>query len=53
MKEGNNFKSDSSDSPRAAVRIVSHGLAYPFRESTLNTLDEDGDEIVSSLFLVL
>jgi hypothetical protein len=47
------FKDDRADGVRAAARTVARRLAYPFRQSTLQILDEDVDEIVSHLSLAL
>ncbi|RYP18310.1 hypothetical protein DL765_004030 [Monosporascus sp. GIB2] len=51
--EVNKFKQKSADSVQAAVRITARRVAYPFRQSTLQKLDEDIDEIVAHLSLAL
>ncbi|KAM0254880.1 hypothetical protein ACHAQJ_006317 [Trichoderma viride] len=47
------FKNDPADGVRAAARTVARRLAYPYRQSTLQILDEDVDKIVSHLSLAL
>jgi len=47
------FKRDPADGIRATIRTAGRRLAYPLRESTLQKLDEDVDEILSSLSLAL
>jgi len=51
--ETEKFKDKSADGIRAAARTATRRLEYPFRQSTLQKLDEDIDEIVSHLSLAL
>lgn len=51
--ENKKFKDNSSDSIRAVARTATRRLAYPFRQSTLQKLDENIEETVSSLSLAL
>lgn len=51
--ENDKFKDGPKDSIRAAAQTASRRLAYPFRQSTLQKLDEAIDETVSQLSLVL
>lgn len=47
------FTGESTHGIRAAGRTAAYQVAYPFRQSTLQKLEEDIDEIVSHLFRVL
>jgi len=47
QRETEKFKDKSADGIRAAARTATRRLEYPFRQSTLQKLDEDIDEIVS------
>ncbi|KAK1763796.1 hypothetical protein QBC33DRAFT_596465 [Phialemonium atrogriseum] len=53
QSENDKFKGGSKDGIRAAAQTASRRLAYPFRQSTLQKLDENIDETVSQLSLVL
>jgi hypothetical protein len=53
QREADKFKDSSLQGVRAAARTVSRRLAYPFRQSTLQKLEEDIDEIVAHLNLTL
>lgn len=53
QRETDKFKDKSADGIRAAARTATRRLEYPFRQSTLQKLDEDIDEIVSHLSLAL
>ncbi|GKT42418.1 vegetative incompatibility protein HET-E-1 [Colletotrichum spaethianum] len=52
-EESQKFKKMPVDSVRTAIRVTSRRLAYPFRQSTLQKLDEDIDELVTHLSLAL
>ncbi|RYP53073.1 hypothetical protein DL768_001850 [Monosporascus sp. mg162] len=51
--EADKFKQKSADSVQAAARITARRVAYPFRQSTLQKLEEDIDAIVAHLSLSL
>lgn len=51
--EANKFKQNATDGVRSAVRGAARRVAYPFRQSTLQKLDEDIDEVVHHLSLAL
>ncbi|EAQ90491.1 hypothetical protein CHGG_02426 [Chaetomium globosum CBS 148.51] len=52
-KETEKFTQSASGSVTAAVRVTGRRLAYPFRQSTLQKLDEDIAEICANLTLAL
>ena len=47
------FKSKPADSTRVAARTAAYRVVYPFRQSTLQKLDENIDEAVSHLSFAL
>ena len=47
------LRGESTHGIRAAARTAAYKVAYPFRQSTLQKLDENIDEIVSHLTLAL
>jgi ankyrin repeat domain-containing protein 50 len=47
------FKDNSEDGIRATARTAARRVAYPFRQSTLQKLEEDVDETISHLSLAL
>ncbi|ORY68357.1 uncharacterized protein BCR38DRAFT_471936 [Pseudomassariella vexata] len=51
--EANKFEQKSTDGIRTAAKATARLVAYPFRQSTLQKLDEDIDEIVAHLSLAL
>jgi hypothetical protein len=51
--EANKFKAKSAEGFQAIAKATARRVAYPFRQSTLQKLDEDIDEIVSHLSLAL
>ena len=51
--EAEKLKGHSTDGIRANARTAAYRVAYPFRQSTLQKLSEDIDEIVSHLSLGL
>jgi ankyrin repeat domain-containing protein 50 len=51
--EVDKFKDQSTKGIQAAVRTATRRIAYPFRQSTLQKLDEDIDSIVFHLSLAL
>jgi hypothetical protein len=51
--ENEKFRDNSNHSVAAAALTATRRLAYPFRQSTLQKLDEDIDETVSHLSLTL
>lgn len=51
--ETTKLKGKSTDGTRAVARTAAYRATYPFRQSTLQKLDEDIDEIVSHLSLAL
>lgn len=53
QSETEKFKGKTTDGIRATARTTAYRIAYPFRQSTLQKLDEDIDEIVSHLSLAL
>ena len=53
QNEYDKFKDNSANDLHAAARTIARRLAYPFRQSTLQKLDEDVDEIVSHLSLAM
>jgi len=53
QNEANKFKDNPTNGIRATARTAARKVAYPFRQSTLQALDEDVDEIVSHLSLAL
>jgi hypothetical protein len=53
QRENEKFEENPANGMRAAARTATRRLAYPFRQSTLQKLDEDIDEIVSHRSLAL
>lgn len=53
QQETDKFTQTRSAGVTAAVRVTGRRLAYPFRQSTLQKLDEDIDEICANLTLAL
>jgi hypothetical protein len=53
QSKADKFRDNSADGIRDAARTAARKLAYPFRQSTLQALNEDIDEIVSHLSLAL
>ncbi len=53
QRKCNKFKDNPAKDIRAAARTATYRLAYPFRQSTLQKLDENVDEVVSHLSLAL
>ena len=53
QSETKKLRGKSTDGIRAAARTAAYKVAYPFRQSTLQKLDEDIEEIVSHLSLAL
>ncbi|KAL8718670.1 MAG: hypothetical protein Q9225_004223 [Loekoesia sp. 1 TL-2023] len=53
QSETEKFRGESTQGIRAAARTAAYKVAYPFRQSTLQKLDENIDEIVSHLSLAL
>jgi hypothetical protein len=51
--EANKFTKTQIDSVQAAVRTTARRVAYPFRKSTLEKLNEDIDEVTNRLKLAL
>src|SRR5215469_12284716 len=53
QSETEKFKGKTTDGIRATARTAAYRIAYPFRQSTLQKLEENIDEIVSHLSLAL
>ncbi len=53
QSEADKFKGNTTDGIRAAARTASYKVTYPFRQSTLQKLEENINEIVSHLSLAL
>ncbi|KAK2048630.1 hypothetical protein LZ31DRAFT_29063 [Colletotrichum somersetense] len=53
QEESRKFERAPVDGIRTAIRATGRRLAYPFRQSTLQKLDEDIDELVTHLSLAL
>ncbi|KAK2064754.1 hypothetical protein LY76DRAFT_24658 [Colletotrichum caudatum] len=53
QEESRKFERVPVDGIRTAIRAIGRQIAYPFRQSTLQKLDEDIDELVTHLSLAL
>ncbi|KAI0133749.1 hypothetical protein BJ170DRAFT_607348 [Xylariales sp. AK1849] len=53
QNECNKVKEDPAGGIRATARTATYRVAYPFRQSTLQRLDENIDEIISHISLTL
>ncbi|RYP57562.1 hypothetical protein DL770_010640 [Monosporascus sp. CRB-9-2] len=51
--EAGKFKQKSAGNVLSAAKVTARRVAYPFRQSTLQKLDEDIDELVGQLSLAL